>query len=95
MVTTAQQLKKLPDWKLKCKKITRLFVWEDFVSAMKFVGKVAKLAEQVNHHPDISVSYNKVHLTLWSHDVGGLSKRDFSLASKIDGLVSGKTQKSL
>jgi 4a-hydroxytetrahydrobiopterin dehydratase len=90
MVPTTQQLKKLSDWKLKGQKITRQFIWKDFAAAMKFVGKVAKLAEAANHHPDISISYNKVRLTLFSHDVGKLSSRDLALAAEIDGLVSEK-----
>jgi 4a-hydroxytetrahydrobiopterin dehydratase len=89
-MTTAQQLKQLPDWSLKGKKIGRQFIWKDFAAAMKFVGKVSKLAEKANHHPDITISYNKVRLTLFSHDVGRLSKRDFSLAAQIDELVSEK-----
>ena len=61
---------------------TRRFA--DFKAAMIFVNGVAALAEKANHHPDIAVHYNEVTLRLWSHDVGGLSARDFDLARRID-----------
>jgi len=82
-----QNIEKLKDWKLKNKKIHKLFVFSDFVSAIRFVRTLADLAEKEKHHPDISITYNKVHLTLWTHDTHGISKKDFSLASKIDRLM--------
>ena len=51
---------------------------------MKFVNKVADLAEAEGHHPDVHIHYNKVKLVLWTHDLGGLSENDFILAAKID-----------
>ncbi len=51
---------------------------------MKFVNKVAELAEEEGHHPNISISWNKVTLTLTTHAIGGLSENDFILAAKID-----------
>ncbi|OHA93194.1 MAG: hypothetical protein A3D37_00200 [Candidatus Zambryskibacteria bacterium RIFCSPHIGHO2_02_FULL_38_22] len=78
---------KLKEWKLKNNKIHRLFVFTDFVSAIRFVRTVADLAEKEKHHPDISIIYNKVRLALWTHDTHGISKKDLSLASKIDRLI--------
>jgi 4a-hydroxytetrahydrobiopterin dehydratase len=54
---------------------------------MRFVNRVARLAEAANHHPDIVIKYNKVRLTLTTHDEGGLTEKDFKLANKIDRLV--------
>ncbi len=68
------------------KKIEKRFKFKDFKEAMKFVNKVAVVAEKEQHHPDIEISYNKVKITLWTHSIGGLSKNDFILASKIDKL---------
>ena len=51
---------------------------------MKFVNRVADLAEDEGHHPDIIISYNKVEIILWTHAIGGLSTNDFILAAKID-----------
>jgi 4a-hydroxytetrahydrobiopterin dehydratase len=81
------QLQQLTTWQLHGEEITRLFTFEDFVEAMKFVNKVAGLAESANHHPDIKITWNKVALNLTTHDSGGLTWRDFDLAGKIDKLI--------
>src|SRR3989344_1430799 len=60
------------------------YKFEDFVGAMKFVNKVADIAEKEGHHPDITIHYNKVEIILWSHFVNGLSINDFIIAAKID-----------
>ncbi|MBI3459004.1 4a-hydroxytetrahydrobiopterin dehydratase [Candidatus Azambacteria bacterium] len=74
------------DWTVTedSKKIRREFIFKNFVSALEFVNKVADLAEQENHHPDIHIFYNKVVLELWTHAIGGLSENDFIVAAKID-----------
>ncbi|MDO8269931.1 MAG: 4a-hydroxytetrahydrobiopterin dehydratase [Candidatus Levybacteria bacterium] len=66
------------------KKIEKLYKFKDFKLAMRFVNKVADLAEDEGHHPDIAVSYNKVRITLATHAIGGLSTNDFIIASKIE-----------
>lgn len=67
------------------KKIEKSLQFVDFVSAMAFVNKVAIIAEQENHHPDIHITdWNKVKLSLSTHSLGGLSENDFILAAKID-----------
>jgi len=73
----------LPDWKKRGATLTRTFVFKDFPAAIKFVNVIAKLAEQAGHHPDIDIRWNKVTLTLTTHDAGGLTERDFALAKKI------------
>ncbi len=74
----------LPDWRKRDKTIMRTFVFKDFPAAITFVNAVAKLAEKAWHHPDIDIRWNKVTLVLTTHDAGGLTKRDFALAKKID-----------
>ncbi|HEX4265041.1 MAG TPA: 4a-hydroxytetrahydrobiopterin dehydratase [Verrucomicrobiae bacterium] len=76
----------VPDWKKKGSAITRTFQFKDFPAAIKFVNAVAKPAEKANHHPDIDIRWNKVTLTLSTHDAGGLTKKDFSLAKQFDRL---------
>ena len=78
----------VPKWKLRKDepRLWREFTFKDFVRAMKFVNKVADLAEAEGHHPDVHIHYNKVKLVLWTHDLGGLSENDFILAAKIDEL---------
>ena|SRR5258708_1325850 len=67
-------------------RIVREFTFKNFKEAMSFVNKVAALAEEEGHHPDIHIFYNKVGIELWTHAVGGLSDNDFILAAKIDRL---------
>lgn len=71
----------------KNKKLEKKLEFEDFKEAMDFVNKLAELAEQEGHHPDIEISYNKVELNITTHAIGGLSENDFILASKIDKLL--------
>jgi 4a-hydroxytetrahydrobiopterin dehydratase len=78
----------LPEWQLSEGEIVRQFIFADFVAAMKFVNRVADSAEQAGHHPDIDIRWNKVRLALSSHDAGGITENDFSLASTIDSLLS-------
>jgi 4a-hydroxytetrahydrobiopterin dehydratase len=79
--------KGIPQWTLKDGAIEREFRFKDFEEAMHFVNRVAEVAEQENHHPEISISYNRVRLTYSTHKIGGLSRNDFILAAKVDRLV--------
>lgn len=77
----------VPDWSLLRDgehKIRRQFKFKDFMTAIDFVNKVAKIADEEGHHPDIYIFYNKVQLDLFTHAAGGLHENDFILASKID-----------
>ena len=76
----------VPEWKHRGAAITRMFAFKDFPAAIRFVNRVAKLAEATWHHPDIDIRWNKVTLTLTTHDGGGLTRKDFRLAKKFDGL---------
>jgi 4a-hydroxytetrahydrobiopterin dehydratase len=77
-------LASIPNWQLNDGKITRTFQFKDFPAAIKFVEVVAALAEQAWHHPDIDIRWNKVTLTLTTHDAGGLTEKDFALARQFD-----------
>lgn len=72
---------------LEDKKIRHEFKFKDFKQAIEFVNKVAKLAQEEGHHPDIHIFFNKVKLELWTHAIDGLSENDFILAAKINNLV--------
>ena len=74
------------NWKLVDNKIQREFIFKNFLSAFNFIKELADLAEILNHHPDIFNSYNKVIISLTTHDLGGVSKKDFKLAMEIDNL---------
>ncbi len=79
-------LKEVPGWEFKQDQIFRQLTFKNFVEAMKFVNKMAALAEQEGHHPDFTVHYNKVDILIWTHAIGGLSENDFILAAKINVL---------
>ena len=81
-------LPEIKDWKKQSVSITRTYQFKDFGAAMKFVNKVARVAEKANHHPDIDIRWNKVTLTLATHSEGGLTKKDFEVAKKVDTLAS-------
>jgi 4a-hydroxytetrahydrobiopterin dehydratase len=73
-----------PKWKLEAGKLVREWTFKDFVEAMAFVNRIATLAESAGHHPDIDIRYNRVLLGLVSHDAGGVTKRDATMAGRID-----------
>lgn len=68
------------------KKIRHEFKFKDFLEAMEFVNKVAKLAEAESHHPNIHIYYSRVVIDLTTHSIGGLSENDFIMAAKIENL---------
>jgi 4a-hydroxytetrahydrobiopterin dehydratase len=76
----------LSRWELNGKRLQRTFHFRSFRDALSFVNRVADAAEEMNHHPDIDVRYDKVSLGLSSHDAGGITRRDLALASRIDSL---------
>jgi len=79
-------LKSRPLWTLAANpdQLVRQFVFKDFVAAFSFMTSIALLAEQINHHPEWTNVYNKITIKLSTHDVGGLSEKDFELAALID-----------
>ena len=76
----------VPVWSAAGERLKRTFVFHDFADAMRFVNKMAAVAEAEQHHPDFAVHYREVAVTIWTHAVGGLSENDFILAAKIDAL---------
>lgn len=83
----AEALQKLSNWTLQGDQIERLLTFEDFVDAMIFVNKVAEIAEEEGHHPEIRIVYNRVMLALTTHDAGGLTLKDFQMARRINELL--------
>jgi len=79
-------LASVPEWRKKGTTIARTYQFKDFPAAITFVNAVARLAEKAWHHPDIDIRWNKVTLTLTTHDQGGLTEKDFALARKFDRL---------
>jgi 4a-hydroxytetrahydrobiopterin dehydratase len=83
----ATHLGALPEWRIEEGVLTRTFRFDDFPAALAFVNRVGERAEEAGHHPDIDIRYNQVRLGLITHDSGGLTAKDFALASVVDRLV--------
>jgi 4a-hydroxytetrahydrobiopterin dehydratase len=82
-----EHLPAVPAWHHRGNAIERVFDRGDFNGALRFVNAVGEAADKANHHPDIAIQWNRVTLTLSSHDAGGLTRRDFDLAKTIDGIA--------
>jgi 4a-hydroxytetrahydrobiopterin dehydratase len=80
----------VPGWTRAGATVSRTYPFKDFPAAVQFVNAVAKIAERAWHHPDIDIRWNKVALTLTTHDAGGLTEKDFALARKFDRLPAVK-----
>lgn len=92
----AEGLTTLPSWRLasgaeagQADAIHREVRLAGFREAMALAGRVAELAEEADHHPDIAISFNRLNLRLTTHDAGGLTKRDLDLARRIESLLDG------
>ena len=89
LLTTAEvttQIAQRPHWQLVGNTIVRELKFKGFVEAIAFVNQLVEPAEAAGHHPDIAISYNRVTVTLSTHDAGGLTANDFALAQVIDAL---------
>jgi 4a-hydroxytetrahydrobiopterin dehydratase len=81
-----QKLDSLKGWAFSENALEKSFDFKDFIEAFAFMTRVAFWAEKLNHHPDWKNVYNRVHIRLNTHDAGGVTEKDFELASKIDNL---------
>lgn len=84
-------LPEIPGWQIiddGVAKLVRHFQFGDFMSAMAFTNRVAELAEQQNHHPQITVTWGDAEVTWWTHKIAGLHHNDFVMAAKTSQLYS-------
>ncbi len=81
-------LSKLNGWLIEDGQLVKTFQFETFRGSLAFVNRVGELAEQAGHHPDIDIRYNRVRLSLFTHDAGGLTTKDFELAGHADRAIS-------
>jgi 4a-hydroxytetrahydrobiopterin dehydratase len=79
-------LTRLAGWQIVAGELVKTFQFRDFVASLRFVNRVGELAELAGHHPDIDIHYNRVRLALITHDAGGLTQKDFDLASQAEKL---------
>ena len=78
-----ERLRTLPEWRYEAGAITKTFITKNFQRAIAFVTTIGMLAELADHHPDISIRYNKIRIDLSTHSAGGVTEKDFQLAEKI------------
>lgn len=79
-----ERLNQLKDWQIEDGQLVKTFQFKFFRGSLDFVNRVGELAEQAGHHPDIDIRYNRVKLSLMTHDAGGLTAKDFDLAAQAD-----------
>jgi len=79
----------LPGWSRRGDVLTKTFTFERFADGIAFINRVAKSADEMNHHPDIDVRYTKITIALSTHDAGGITQSDLQLAERIEKVVSG------
>lgn len=85
---TVQKLKGFSEWKVEKGRLVKVFEFGNFKEGLEFVGKVGKVAEGLNHHPDISLfDYKKVKVATTTHSEGGLTEKDFTLAREIEKIL--------
>jgi 4a-hydroxytetrahydrobiopterin dehydratase len=82
-----KKLTALDGWVWTSQGIQKCYQLADFRSVMNFVNRVADLAEEANHHPDIFINYDKVTFTWMTHDADGITEKDFDLASRIEAIA--------
>ncbi|MEM6611158.1 MAG: 4a-hydroxytetrahydrobiopterin dehydratase [Cyanobacteria bacterium P01_C01_bin.72] len=82
-----QKIQAIPQWQQSEQTLTRTFKFKNFVEAIAFVDQLVEPSEAAAHHPDLAISYNKVTVSLTTHDAGGLTEKDFSLAQTISELA--------
>ncbi len=81
-----ERISRLPSWIVEGQQIKSIRRFKDFIEAIAFVNQLVQPAEAAGHHPDIEISYNRVTISLTTHDAGGLTEKDFDLAEVIAGL---------
>jgi 4a-hydroxytetrahydrobiopterin dehydratase len=80
----ADQLKPLAGWEYHDNSIRKLYRFKEFLAGIRFIDRVAELAEAADHHPDIFVNYTRVTFTCTTHSAGGVTAKDFRLANQIE-----------
>lgn len=80
-------LKKCPEWEYEKNALTRTLEFEEFNEAIDFVNDLAEIAEEAQHHPEITIRHTRVGLKLTTHDAGGVTELDIELAQRVDNLM--------
>jgi 4a-hydroxytetrahydrobiopterin dehydratase len=84
-----ERLKELDGWRQRGEYIVKSFDRGDFVGSVKFIDSLVEPAEEMNHHPDIALSWSQVEVAISTHAEGGLTENDFELAKKVEAVAAG------
>jgi 4a-hydroxytetrahydrobiopterin dehydratase len=79
-----ENLKALPGWERKGEAITKQYTFKEFMDGIRFINRIAEIAEQMDHHPDMTVNYRRITFALSTHDQGGITEKDVKLAEAIE-----------
>lgn len=90
--TIGEKLSGLEGWERTGDAIAKTYKFDTFLGGIDFINKVAEMAEEADHHPDIAVNYRRVTFTLWTHSEGGLTEKDFDLAQKIEKALQARSE---
>ena len=82
-----ERLKEVPGWQHRGESIVKSFDRGDFVGSIKFIDSLVEPAEEMNHHPDLAVSWSQVEVAISTHAEGGITENDFELAKKVEELA--------
>jgi Pterin-4a-carbinolamine dehydratase len=82
-----ERLGTVDGWAVEGGVLKKTFAFDDFIQSMQFVNRLAEAAEAAQHHPDIDIRYNKVHIGLVTHDSGGITEKDFAMAQEADAVA--------
>ena len=80
----AQGLEGLESWKIVERELIKVFRFGDYLEGIEFAGRCGKIAEEMNHHPDLLVQWRKVTVSISTHSAGGLTALDFEFANKVE-----------
>ena len=80
----------LSGWRVREEdRLSKTFLFPDFAAALAFVNRVGEAAERLGHHPDLHLAWGRVDVETWSHDAGGITESDFTLAAAVDREFAG------
>ena len=79
-----EKLRALPGWERRGETIAKQYTFKEFMDGIRFINRIAETAEQMDHHPDMTVNYRRITFALSTHDQGGITEKDFKLADAIE-----------
>lgn len=88
----SEKLKSLAGWELKGDTITKRYKFKEFMDGIRFINRIAEIAESMDHHPDIAINYTRITFSCSTHDQGGITEKDFKLAGEIESAFKASGQ---